>query len=256
MPGSDSITVLVPALNEETGLAEAVTTMTAALADSFSEYEILIFDDGSTDATGRIADELAAANPAVTAIHHKTPHGLGGVIREGWQRARMQSVMWVDGQGVTSREALDRIFAERGKADLIVPYASNQHERALLRRIIARMFVGWMNFVFRLDLHQYTHLVVCPSAIARGLRLRSSSHALQAEALVKMIKSGCSYVQVGVEDRFNLPGRRSKAFKIANVIGVVSAMLLTVWDVYAGRDYLKSASGQPAVGSRHRTRVL
>jgi len=237
MPSLNSISIVVPALDEETGLAGAVATMLEALAPCFDEYEVLIFDDGSTDGTGRIADELAASSEHVRAFHHTSPQGLGGVIRRGWSEARMHYVMWVDGQGVTPREALDAIFAERGKADLIVPYGNNQHERGLLRQWIATVFRTLMNAAFGLDLRQYTHLVVCPLSVARDLRIRTSSHAFQAEALIKMIKSGCSYVQVGVRDNFNLPGRRSKAFKLANVVGVATAVVMTFWDVYIARDY-------------------
>jgi hypothetical protein len=156
----------------------------------------------------------------------------------------MQHVMWVDGQGVTSAEALERIFAERGKADLIVPYAANQEERNWLRRNIARVFRGTLNLIFGLDLRQYTHLVVAPREVVRNLRVRTDSHALQAEALVKMIKSGCTYVQVGVEDRFGVESRRSKAFRLRNVLGVASFLFLTIWDVYFARGRRKAANRQ------------
>jgi len=105
-----------------------------------------------------------------------------------------------------------------------------------------------MNAVFRLDLYQYTHLVVCPLSIVRRLKVRTDSHAFQAEALIKMIKSGCSYVQVGVRDNFQLQGRKSKAFKLKNVVGVATSVLLTIWDVYVTRDLL-AAPTRPATAS-------
>jgi glycosyltransferase involved in cell wall biosynthesis len=245
MVGTDSLSVIVPALNEEAGLEGAVTTILEVVARTVPEHEILIFDDGSTDRTGAIAEDLARKHASIRVFHHGRPHGLGGVIRAGWQQARMQQVMWVDGQGVTSAEALERILAERSKADLVVPYAVNQKERDWLRRSIARAFRGTLNLVFGLDLHQYTHLVVAPREVVCKLRVRTDSHALQAEALVKMIKSGCSYVQVGVEDRFRIETRRSKAFRLRNVLGVGSFLFLTIWDVYFAR-------GRPNAANRHR----
>jgi glycosyltransferase involved in cell wall biosynthesis len=244
MVATDSLSVIVPALNEEAGLEGAVTTILEVVARCFREYEILIYDDGSTDRTGAIADALAREHGCIRVFHHSRPHGLGGVIRAGWQQARMQHVMWVDGQGVTSAEALERIFAERGKADLIVPYAANQEERDWLRRNIARAFRGTLNLIFGLDLRQYTHLVVAPREVVRSLRVRTDSHALQAEALIKMIKSGCTYVQVGVEDRFRIESRRSKAFRLRNVLGVGSFLFLTIWDVYFARGRRNAANRQ------------
>jgi glycosyltransferase involved in cell wall biosynthesis len=231
MSADDSLSVIVPALNEEAGLTEAVDTILAVVPKHFPRYEILIFDDGSTDRTGAIADAIALDHPHVRVFHHRHSRGLGGVIRRGWELARMRLVVWVDGQGVTTAEALEAIFAARRKADLVVPYARNQRDRSLGRQLIARAFRGTMNTLFGLDLHQYTHLVLCETALVRSIWLRSRSHALQAEAVVKMIKSGCDYVEVGVDDRFDIQGRKSKAFRLSNITGVATAVMWTFWDV-------------------------
>jgi glycosyltransferase involved in cell wall biosynthesis len=256
MPAEDSISVIVPALNEEAGLAESLDTILSVVPRTFAEYEIILFDDGSTDRTGAIADELAARHPHVRAVHHPRPLGLGGVIRRGWELARMRRAIWVDGQGVTTPEALEAIFALRDRADLVVPYASNQEERSPGRRLIALGFHNLLNVVFRLDVRQYTHLVLCDVALAQSLKLRSRSHALQAEALVKMIKTGATYVQVGVADRFRIQGRKSKALRIGNVLGVAAALFWTFWDVAITRRFRIDGNGTPAPASRRAREAL
>ena len=230
-PATRSITVVLPALNEEEELEGSVRITVAALQEWFDEFELLLYDDGSTDRTGAIADRLAAEIPGVQAFHHATPQSIGGVLRRGLGRARMQYFMWVDGKGATPRAALDRIFAQCGKADLVVPYAANQHERTWLRRAISWGFRSVLNLVFGLDLRQYTHLVLCETATARRLPIRTNSYAYQAEALIKMIKSGCSYVQVGVDDDFKREAGHSKAFRLQNVFGVAAFFARIVWDV-------------------------
>lgn len=221
----------MPALDEEDELERSVRTTVAALRDWFDEFEVLVFDDGSTDRTGEIADRLAAEIAEVQAFHHATPQSIGGVLRRGLERARMHHFMWVDGKGATPRAALDRIFARCGEADMVVPYAANQHERTWLRRTISRAFRTLLNLAFGLDLRQYTHLVLCETETARRVPVRTSSYAWQAEVLVKMIKAGCSYVQVGVEDDFRREAAHSKAFRIANVVGVAVFIARIVWDV-------------------------
>ncbi len=69
-----SISVIIPAYNEEGNLKGAVDSVLAAVGDSFTDYEILIFDDGSQDGTGRLADEMAASDAMgrIKVIHNGT----------------------------------------------------------------------------------------------------------------------------------------------------------------------------------------
>src|SRR5262249_36464357 len=147
--------------NEEAGLAQAVSILMDVLPRHFQQYEVLLYNDGSTDATGQIAEDLARCFDHIEVIHHARPQGLGRVLGAGLSRARMHYFIWVDGKGATTACALDRIFALRGRADLVIPYPTNQRERPLFRRLISRAFHGLFNLVFRLNLHYYTHLVLC-----------------------------------------------------------------------------------------------
>ena len=55
-----SVTALITAYNEERTIAEAIVSMDKALRKYTEDYEIIIFDDGSGDATGQIVDALAS----------------------------------------------------------------------------------------------------------------------------------------------------------------------------------------------------
>ncbi|MDP6526120.1 MAG: glycosyltransferase family 2 protein [Kiritimatiellia bacterium] len=231
---ANTISIAVPARDEEAYLEWSVTTMISVAERHFVDYEIFIYDDGSTDRTGEIADQLAERYERVSAFHNLPAICLGGVVREGLKRARMDFFMYIDGKGATSAEALDLIFASRSEADLVVPCPINRGERPFVRRVLSRMFVGILNTTFGLDLHYYTHLILCRTDMAREVNMRTTSYAFQAERVVKLIKSGRSYVQIGVTDRYDLPARKTKAFKLLNVLGVAAFYLWTVWDVYGG----------------------
>lgn len=235
MDRSRSITIVIPALNEEEQLEWSVRNAVAGAQRWFADFEVLLFDDGSTDRTAAIADRLAGEIPQLIVTHHQKPHGIGGVLKAGLQRARMEYFFWCDSKGATPPEALDAIFSRCGEADLIVPYGVNQEERPPSRRLISRAFCGVLNLTFGLDLRQYTHLVLCETAVARRVHVRTDSHAYQAEALIKMIKSGCSYVQVGVRDDFSRQQEHSKAFRLPNVVGVAWFFAQVFWDVHLGR---------------------
>lgn len=231
----NTLSVAVPARDEEANLERAFSVMLPAIERHFSDFEIFIYDDGSKDRTGEIADKIAAKHERVSAFHNDPSLCLGGVVNDGLKRAGMDYFMYIDGKGATTAEALDRIFEKRREADLVIPYPVNRGERPLGRRVLSRMFVGILNTTFDLDMHYYTHLLLCRTETARSVEVRTKSYAFQAERIVKLIKSGCSYVQVGVEDRYDIPGRKTKAFHLSNVLGVAEFYFRLLRDVRAMR---------------------
>ena len=72
-----SISIIIPAYNEEKNLADAVKTINAAVKSVFKDYELLILDDGSSDGTGVIADNLAKKNAKIRVIHFSRNRGFG-----------------------------------------------------------------------------------------------------------------------------------------------------------------------------------
>lgn len=71
--GSPRVTVLVPAYNAVAYLAQALDS---ALAQRFTDFEVMVVDDGSTDDTGAIADRYAAAHPDRIRVIHQPNAGL------------------------------------------------------------------------------------------------------------------------------------------------------------------------------------
>ena len=57
---------------------------------------MLIIDDASTDATGEIADELAAADPHVRVVHHPVNRKLGGSLKTGFAEATGELILYTD----------------------------------------------------------------------------------------------------------------------------------------------------------------
>lgn len=78
--------LVLPTLNEAPNLVRMVSAIQAVL--SGLEYEVIVADDKSPDGTGRIADELAAADPRIRVIHRTTRPGLSPSVVDGWRAAR------------------------------------------------------------------------------------------------------------------------------------------------------------------------
>lgn len=227
-----TISIVIAALNEELNIEGAIRTAISAAEQWFEDYEILVFDDASTDRTGEIAEKVARENSRVKVFHNKRPLCLGGVIKEGYKRAKMEYAIWLPGKNTTSREALDIIFSHKGKADLIIPYALNMSERPLFRRLLSRLFQKILNLTFGMNLKYFNDTVLCKTDQIKKFNIRTNSYAWQAEALIKMIKAGHSYIEVGFNDIFVKPGRKTKALKLNNIFGVTKFYFSTIWDLY------------------------
>jgi len=72
--------VVLPTYNE----AENIGPITAAILESLPEATLLVVDDGSPDGTGRLADDLAAADPRIRVRHRPAKQGLGRAYLDGF----------------------------------------------------------------------------------------------------------------------------------------------------------------------------
>ncbi len=111
--------MVVPTYNEALNLSRIVARLRAAQP----EVDVLVVDDGSPDGTGRIADEIAAADPQVTVLHRTTKEGLGAAYLHGFRvalEAGYDVVGEMDADGSHQPEELHRLLAALQDADLVI----------------------------------------------------------------------------------------------------------------------------------------
>jgi dolichol-phosphate mannosyltransferase len=77
------LSVVIPARNEEGNIGTTIKALRACLYDHEIPYEIIVVDDGSEDATGRIVREIGAEDAGVRLIVNRGLHGFGRAIRTG-----------------------------------------------------------------------------------------------------------------------------------------------------------------------------
>ena len=225
-----SISVVVPALNEELNLEGTVAEIHAEISKHFPDYEVVVVDDGSTDGTGAIADRLAAADPRVRAVHNGTNRGLGYSYFRGVAEASREYVVMVPGDRENSLEGMTPMWPLLGTADIIAPYTANPEVRPLGRRLFSRFGTGFMNLLFGLRLRYYNGTVVHRLATLRTIQVKSTGFLYQAESLVRLIRRGATVKEVGIVIRAR-PGGRSKVFKPKNLWSVTCTLLRLFWTV-------------------------
>nr|WP_241255734.1 apolipoprotein N-acyltransferase [Candidatus Protofrankia californiensis] len=115
----ERVLVCVPTYNERENLQDTVNRLRTANPD----VDLLVIDDASPDGTGRIADDLAGADPHVHVLHRGTKEGLGAayVAGFGWGLQRGYGVLVeMDADGSHQPEELPRLLTALREADLVI----------------------------------------------------------------------------------------------------------------------------------------
>lgn len=93
------ITAFFPAYHDEGSIGSVVLAALATLKEITDDYEIIVVNDGSTDNTRVVLDELATAYPEVRAIHHEKNRGYGAALKTGIKNATKDLIFYTDGDG-------------------------------------------------------------------------------------------------------------------------------------------------------------
>ena len=234
-----SISIVIPAYNEEKNLEVAVVFLLERLnRNGILDFELLIFNDNSTDATGKIADELASKHSQIRVIHNSKNMNLGYNITKGFQLATKEFVGFFPGDNDTEVEILDNIFQNLDKADIIIPYIQNPEVRPWGRRFLSKTYVLIINAAFGLNLKYYNGICFFKTAMVKKVPVSTHGFAYMTEILVKLLKSGVSFIEVPMITKKRERGA-TKAFRLKNVISVFKTFLTLFYEVQILRRRVK-----------------
>jgi dolichol-phosphate mannosyltransferase len=225
-----SMSIVIPALNEETVFEGVVRDIEKQVTTFFQDYEIILINDGSTDATGAIMDKLATELPNVRAIHNPGNIGLGASYQVGVADARCNYLMMLCGDGGMPAASLPPIFAAVGSADIVLPFINNLKQiKSPVRYLTSRTYTNLLNLLFGQKIKYYNGLPVHRVDLLKQLRINSTGFAFQGEILTKLLRSGCSMTEVGVAGAEMT--RNSSALRLKGLINIAKVLALLVWEV-------------------------
>jgi dolichol-phosphate mannosyltransferase len=211
---SDRLVVIVPALNEETHIESAIRELLPVLRRAPITFQMVAVNDGSSDRTGAIMDELATAISELTVIHHDQRRGLGASFAEVLYTTNARYITLIPGDNAYRADSLDAFFGAIGQCDLVVAYRDNQSQRTLQRRLSSAALTKSLNLLFRSSLRDYHGITIFPVERLRADGLVLQGYTFHDEALITLIRAKCSFVQVPVSLNPEISGR-SRAFNFA-----------------------------------------
>jgi glycosyltransferase involved in cell wall biosynthesis len=196
-----SLSFFFPALNEEDHVEALVRDALSVLPRFADDIEVTVIDDGSTDRTGRIADDLAKADPRVRVVHHGSRRGYGGAVRSGLVSATKQFVFFTDGDRQFALTDLERLIDRIDGVDAVMGYRLKRQDPAHTRfvafvynNVIRVLFLGGFRDVdcaFKLFRREIFERVPLKS-------VRSNGAFFSAELLITLRRAGIRTREVGV----------------------------------------------------------
>jgi glycosyltransferase involved in cell wall biosynthesis len=221
-----SLSVVIPAYNEEASIEQCITTLETVLQGITSDFEIIVVDDGSQDRTAKVLADLTRSRPHLITIHHDRNRGLGAGLRSGFARCGKDVTFYSDADLPFDFAELVRALRvmQLKSADVVTGF---RHDRTSegLKRIVYSFTYNWLirllfglkirdvNFSFKLIRTDRLH----------AMDLRSEGSFIDAEMMVYADRLGLFICQMGV-DYFKRRHGDSHLSSVATIRTIVQEM--------------------------------
>ena len=229
-----SITVVVPALNEEKNIGSTVQGIFRVCHRMKISAEVIAVDDGSWDRTPQILQQLQKRYPKLQIVSNERPSGIGGAFLAGAARARCEAVVMIPGDNENRVEDILAFLDLMQKVDIIVPFVHNSELRNLRRRFISSLYRFIISFSFGTNLNYYNGTVIYRTRLLHALKIRSTGFFYQAETLIRALRRGARFAEVPVLLQTRRHGR-SKAVTLKSLRAVMLDFMSLFWDIHFRR---------------------
>jgi glycosyltransferase involved in cell wall biosynthesis len=206
-----SLTVFLPCYNERDNVARTVSAALEVLENLKADFELIIVDDGSSDGTAPIADQIAAKNPRIKVIHHKTNLGYGAALQSGFRAATKSLVFYTDGDGQFDIAEMPPLLPLMEHADIVSCYRLNRRDN-LIRRINGWCWTKLVCILFRIKLRDIDcAFKLYKTRIFDNIEMVSTGALIDAEILARAARRGYTITQAGVHHYPRTAGRQTGA---------------------------------------------
>lgn len=189
MPG---LSVFFPAYNDAGTIATLVISAVKVAATLTDDYEVIVVNDGSSDDTPKILEELTRIYPDhFRAVHHAANRGYGGVLRTGFETATKDYIFYTDGDGQYDPSEMTLLWSKMtDEVDWVNGWKISRSD-PLHRVVIGRLYHHYVKTLFGLKMRD----VDCDFRLMRRrifdvVRLEKNSGVICLEMMKKFQDAG------------------------------------------------------------------
>jgi glycosyltransferase involved in cell wall biosynthesis len=188
-------TIVIPAYNEEEGLPVVLESLFRSVD---GQCEVLVIDDGSVDATSRVASQFRCG-----VIRHGRNRGKGEAMKTGIRHALGESVIFIDADGTYPTDAIPRMTEALKSCDAVYcSRASGRDNIPRFNRLGNALFQGIMRYVYHFEPGDYaTGLYGMKTRYLQKMRVSSDGFAVEPEIAIKACRMKLKIHEIPVHYR-------------------------------------------------------
>lgn len=197
-PIATPFSLCMPCFNEAEVLTEVLQGAVAVLPEFVSEFEIIVVDDGSTDATAEVVEEFSENNDCVRLVRHTINRGYGAAVSSGLRAAQGELICFTDGDGQFNLLDLPHLLVEAQASDVVIGY---RHQRADngIRRFNAQSWKWLIRALVGLRVRDLDcAFKLFPRWVVEQLQLTADGACISAEIMAQCYRGGVTVSEVPV----------------------------------------------------------
>ncbi|MDV6033247.1 MAG: glycosyltransferase [Phycisphaera sp. RhM] len=223
-----SLSLVIPAYNEEEVIEQAIDEATVALSQLVSDFEIIVVDDGSTDDTAAIVAAVAECNSHLRLLKHDSNEGYGAALRNGFAAAKNELIAFTDADCQFDLSEIDSFLLLAKRYDAVCGYRIDRKDTKL--RCFYSLIYNW---IVRLLLGIRVRDVDCALKVFRRAmlhrtRIQSDGFLVNSDLLTQIRDAGGSIVEVGVTHRPRAAGQSTVS--IRHIPRVLASLVQFWWN--------------------------
>ena len=227
-PMVSSVSAFFPCYNDALSIGKMVRDVRESLVEAVSDFEIIVVNDGSSDNSLQVLQELQREISELRIVNHEVNRGYGGALLSGFAASTKQWVFYTDGDAQYDAHEITRLIsAVTESSDVIQGFKIGRGD-PLHRRVIGRVYHHGVRFLFRLPIRDTDcDFRLIRNAVMNKVRLRSTTGVICVEMMHALNRVDAHFIEVGVS-HYHRPHGKSQFFRVP-AISRSALQILQLW---------------------------
>lgn len=220
-----SLSIFFPCYNDAMTISGLVILSFKILKDIAEDYEVLVIDDGSKDASHEVLEELRNIFPKLKVIYHEKNLGYGAVLRRGFKEASKDFIFYTDGDGQYDVREVHKLIPLMKDDIGIVNGFKVKRSDPFYRVILGKIYHWAVKLMFGIKIKDVDcDFRLLRAGVFNNIVLKSKSGVICVELIKNIQDAGFKFAQVGVKHCFRAHGK-SQFFNVPRMFKIFFSII-------------------------------